>query len=239
MLKKRNWGFTMVTIITGFMLAVQFQLVQEPEERDTRDLWELKAALTNEQKLHAQLEKDLTKSEEQLAIYESELQGSKEQALKQTLDELKEEAGLTEVSGPGVILTIEPLADELTVGRVPSQISADMLQRLLNELNMFDAEQISINNQRVVNSTVIREINGVTKVDGVSLDAFPIEIKIIVTNAEKMRDRLKASQSMEEFFLEDLSLSISDTLSTVTIPAYRNQISVEYMQTVIQGKGGE
>ena len=75
--------------------------------------------------------------------------------------------------------------------------------------------------------------------DGVSLDAFPIEIKIIVTNAEKMRDRLKASQSMEEFFLEDLSLSISDTLSTVTIPAYRNQISVEYMQTVIQGKGGE
>ena len=239
MRKNKKIGFLIVSVIIGFMLAVQLRLVKEPEVRDTRDTWELKVDLSNEQKLQVQLMKEITSLEQQLARYESELQGSKEQALLHTLEALKEEAGLTEVTGQGILLTIVPLASGMIEREGVQQISPELLKRLINELNMFDAEQIAINDQRVINSTVVREINGITKVDGVSLNTFPIEIKVIAPDAEKIRDRLKVSQSMEEFFIEDLSLEISNTMPSITIPPYRNDIMVTYMHSVIQGKGGE
>lgn len=239
MRKNKKIGFLIVSVIIGFMLAVQLRLVKEPEVRDTRDTWELKVDLSNEQKLQVQLMKEITSLEQQLARYESELQGSKEQALLHTLEALKEEAGLTEVTGQGILLTIVPLASGMIEREGVQQISPELLKRLINELNMFDAEQIAINDQRVINSTVVREINGITKIDGVSLNTFPIEIKVIAPDAEKIRDRLKVSQSMEEFFIENLSLEISNTMPSITIPPYRNDITVTYMHSVIQGKGGE
>jgi len=239
MRKNKKIGFLIVSVIIGFMLAVQLRLVKEPEVRDTRDTWELKVDLSNEQKLQVQLMKEITSLEQQLGRYESELQGSKEQALLHTLEALKEEAGLTEVTGQGILLTIVPLASGMIEREGVQQISPELLKRLINELNMFDAEQIAINDQRVINSTVVREINGITKVDGVSLNTFPIEIKVIAPDAEKIRDRLKVSQSMEEFFIEDLSLEISNTMPSITIPPYRNDIMVTYMHSVIQGKGEE
>ncbi len=238
MQSNKKIGFFLVSITIGFMLAVQLQLVKEPENRDTRDTWELKTDLLTEQKLQAQLTKEITTLEQQLARYQSELQGGKEQALIHTLDELKKEAGLTEVTGQGIVLTIQPLPSEMMEPEGIQQISPELLKRLINELNMFDAEQISINEQRIINSTVIREINGTTKIDGVSLNVFPIEVKVIATDAEKMRDRLKVSQSVEEFFIENLSLEISNIKPSVTIPPYKNEISVQNMDPVTPEKGG-
>ena len=43
MKRNRNIGFLAVSAALGFMLAVQYKTVAEPEQRDTRDIWELKA----------------------------------------------------------------------------------------------------------------------------------------------------------------------------------------------------
>ncbi len=83
------------------------------------------------------------------------------------------------------MLYIEQMYDESYVGPVSDTISADLLRRLINELNMYGAEHISIADQRLVNTTVIRDINGVTKVDSYPLRSFPIEIKVITPDAEK------------------------------------------------------
>lgn len=221
------------------MLAVQFRAVKEPTVRDTRDTWELKADLLKQQQQQEQLLKEINTLEGQLSRYQTERASSKERALKDTLEELKEEAGLTEVTGAGLELTISALPEELVMDLGVQQISPDMLKRLINELNRYDAEQISVNEERVVNTTVIREINGITKIDGVSLNFFPIQIKVIAADPEKLRDRLKVSQVNEEFFMESLFLSISEPESSITIPAYRNAIQVNNMQPVTQGKGGE
>lgn len=232
-------GFMLVSIIIGFMLAVQFKNVREPEIRDTRDTWQLKSDLLYEQKLQAKLMKDITKLEQQLSRYETERQTSKEQVLKETLEELKKEAGLSEIKGPGVILTIEPIAEGLLINGDNDQITPELLKRLLNEVNMYDAKHISVNGLRIINTTVIRDINGTTKLDGVSINTFPIKINIIAEDAEKLRDRLKVSQSIEEFFIENLSLEISQPLPNITVPAYQNELRIQYMEPVIQGKGGE
>lgn len=229
---KNGIGFILVSTIIGFMLAVQFKSIQEPERRDTRDTWQLKSDLLYEQKRQAQLTKDITELETQLASYETELKTSKEQALMDVVDGLKKEVGIADVTGPGVIITINALTDETLLLQGAKRISPDLLRRLINELNKYDAEHISVDGQRVVNNTVIRDINGITKIDGYALNTFPIEIKVIAADAEILRDRLKVAQTIEEFFIENLTLTISQPLTSVTVPAYRNKIHVQNMEPV-------
>lgn len=228
-----------MSVIIGFMLAIQFQAVQEPEVRDTRDMWELKADLLAEQKHQKELLEEINTLEGQLARYQTERSSSKERALKDTLLELKEEAGLTDVDGKGLILTINPLPDDLMLNQSVEQISPELLKRFINELNKYDAEEISVNKERIINTTVIRDVNGITKMDGVVINTFPIEIKVIAADTDKLRDRLKASQVLEELFMENLFLDISEPDSSITIPAYRNAIKVDHMSPVMKGKEGD
>src|SRR5690606_9761355 len=131
--------------------------------------------------------------EEKIAQYETELNQGKEAILRNTLEELRVEAGLTEVKGYGIILRIEPVIEDLLIGNTVSNVSPDLLKRLVNELNMYEALHISIDNQRVINTTVIRDINGETKIDGHSINKLPFEIKVIAENshsAEKLYNRM-------------------------------------------------
>ncbi len=41
---------TIVSFIVGIMIAVQYNTVKEPSERDTRDTWELRQELSEEKK---------------------------------------------------------------------------------------------------------------------------------------------------------------------------------------------
>ncbi|NNU95194.1 MULTISPECIES: DUF881 domain-containing protein [Anoxybacillus] len=218
------------------MLAVQFQTSQEPDVRDTRDIWEIRRDLQKEQELHKQLLNEIRKYEETLEKYEQQRSENKGAILRQTVEELKKEAGLTEVVGEGVVLYIEQMYDESYVGPVSDTISADLLRRLINELNMYGAEHISIADQRLVNTTVIRDINGVTKVDSYPLRSFPIEIKVITPDAEKMYNRLKASTIADDFALENLLLTVSEPQQRVVISPYDGAVRVKQMEAVEEAR---
>lgn len=237
MTRKTTWHFTFVSLIIGFMLAVQFQTSHGPTVRDTRDIWEIRQELKKEQELHEQLLTEIRKYEETLEKYEQQREESKGAILRQTVEELKKEAGLTEVVGEGVVLYVEQMYDESYVGPVTDTVSADLLRRLINELNMYGAEHISIADQRIVNTTVIRDINGVTKVDAHPLRFFPIEVKVIAADAEKLYNRLKASTIADDFALENLQLTISEPQQRVVIPPYDGTVRVKQMEAVEDDRG--
>lgn len=111
-----------------------------------------------------------------------------------------------------------------------------MLKRLLNELNSYGAESISIDGRRVVNTTVIRDINGKTKIDGYSLHSFPLEIKVIGEDAEKLFSRLNGSTVMDTFAVDNLRLSISEPKGNMTIPPYDDVIRVQNMKPFEKGE---
>ncbi|RLQ95827.1 DUF881 domain-containing protein [Falsibacillus albus] len=235
MAKRVKVSFTLITIIIGFMLAIQFQTVKKPVVRDTRDIWELREALLKEKKLQSNLINEIRSNEEKLDKYEANKKVSKEEALRETLDELKKEAGLTDISGPGIVLTIEPVYEDGLLGKNLKSVSPDLLKRMVNELNMYDAKYISIDNQRVVNNTVIRDINGETKVNGHTVGKVPIEVKIITDDwetAQKLYNRMQVSQSADEFFLDDLRINISKPSKKVKIPGYQDTIRIRYMEPV-------
>ncbi|TDL72626.1 DUF881 domain-containing protein [Rhodococcus qingshengii] len=239
---QNNISFIAISTVIGFMIAIQFQTVKEPVERDTRDLWQLREALLQEKELQSELVSEIRSNEEKLLAYESKQKQSKEQALIDTIKELKNEAGLTEVQVPGLTLKIQPILEEIQLGTpVSKDVSPELLKRLLNELNMYDAKYVSVDGQRIINTTVIRDINNETKIDGHAISSLPIEVKVGVDNieiAEKLYNRIKASKATEEFFTENLKLVISEPTHEVTIPAYDNPIRIRFLESLKANEGG-
>ena len=233
---------TAITLIAGFMIAVQYRTIKEPVVRDTRDTWELREDLIHEKKLELQIIDEIRSINAKVEGYENETSQSKEEVLKETLEELKEEAGLTEVTGNGIIIKIEPVSTEVLLGEKPGVVTAELLQRLVNELNLYGAEEIAINDNRYVNTSVIREINNELKMDGNPLNQLPIKIKVIAkdtSTAEKLFNYVKVSKSADEFFLSNLLLNVEQPKEPISIPAYSNPINIHYMEQVNTNKGGD
>lgn len=222
------------------MLAIQFQAVKQPEIRDTRDTWQLREDLQKEMELQSKLIKEIRSNEEKIANYETERRHSQEQALLKTLEELKEEAGLTEITGPGLVITLDRFQNEPLFEKFSPFLSPDTIRRLINELNMYGAEHISIAGQRIINTTVIREIAGETKINGRTIRGFPIEILVITEDmkkAESMFNRLMVSRIKDDFFIDNLSMSISQPKGEMTIPPYDGEIRVQNVQLMPVDKG--
>ncbi|MFY4773781.1 DUF881 domain-containing protein [Metabacillus sp. RGM 3146] len=235
---RKNLGFIILSAVFGFMLAIQFQSIKEPVERDTRDMWQLRDDLKKEQETQSNLLTEIRKYDQILETYKTQQNKNPETALERTLGDLKKEAGQTDVKGEGITITIDTLFKDELPGQEIKPISPELLRRLINELNSYDADYISVAGRRVVNTTVIRDINGITKMDGYSLREYPIEIKVISKNAAKLHNRMKASSTDENFAIDNLSLKISDTQKNITIPAYDEEIRTNYLHPLNMDKGG-
>ena len=231
-----------ITLIIGFMIAVQFQTMKEPADRDTRDVWELREDLLREKELELQLLSEIRSNNSKVDDYESETASSKEKVLQETLAELKEETGLTEQFGEGLELSIEPVNENILLDEQPGIVTSDLLQRLINELNMYGADEISINGNRYVNNTVIREVNNVLKINGVPINQLPLEIIVLAkdkNSAEKLYNYMKVSKSADEFFLSNLQLIVHEPKDKVRIPPYQDSIKVHYLESVKTEEGGD
>ena len=234
MRKKTIITFTVITILIGFMLAIRYNSVNESKPRDTRDLWDLREDYMEAKEMETKLLQEIRKSDEKIAKYKEEMLNSPEKALLETLNELKKEAGLKEMKGPGITLTLYQDNSLILPGQMESYLSPEVLRKLLNELNMYGAKEISIAGQRVVNATVIREIQGVTKIDGFPLRVFPIEIKVIagtMEEAKKLYNRMQVSSITDSFIIDNIGVSISEPMEEIVIPPYLNTFKAEIMKT--------
>nr|WP_272495686.1 DUF881 domain-containing protein [Bacillus pinisoli] len=221
------------------MLAIQFQTTNEPVVRDTRDAWELREAINQELEVQSKLIQEIRKYEEAIEKYESEIEQSKELALKNTLQVLKEEAGLTDISGQGLLITIENMFDEPIIGQSQPQVSAELLRRLINELNINGAEEIAIAEQRYLNTSPIRDVNGYTTINNFRLSRVPIEVKVLSSDPQRLYNRMLASESIQfEFEIEGLTLNISSPVNHITIPAYDQPIRLKHTEPVTKEKEG-
>lgn len=233
-------SFFFVTILIGFMLAVQYESTRENEAVDTKDMWELRERYIEAKDYEAKLLQEIRTIEEKIAKYETEREHSKGNILRETLVELQAEAGLTEVEGPGIIITIQPQYTFFSDGQTTGYISPDLLRKLINELNMYGASAISIADQRIIHTTSIRDIQGETKIDGFPLRTFPLEIKVIAQDrktANKLYNGMQISTIPDDFFIDNLSVSISEVKEGITVSAYNHSIKTGVMETVKEEGG--
>lgn len=117
MKKKVISRFTMILFVIGLMTAIQFNTINEPNSRDTRDVWEIRQELSREKQLHSELLSEIGTLDDTLAKYQEASNDSPEQALKETVEVLRKEAGLTQITGPGLQVHIEPSQEAIITGQ--------------------------------------------------------------------------------------------------------------------------
>ncbi|WP_261179297.1 DUF881 domain-containing protein [Anaerobacillus sp. CMMVII] len=145
------------------------------------------------------------------------------------LNGLKERAGLTPVSGEGIIIEIKPMYTDF--GYVPQQVPPHLLRILINELNIYNAKEIAIGNQRFISTSAIRDVNGVTHVNARRIPNLPLKVKVLANDAEKLHHEMIVSQSVEYFAIENLSLT-STPINFTTVPGYDQSFRIRYLQPV-------
>ncbi|RNF40675.1 DUF881 domain-containing protein [Planococcus salinus] len=233
MQKKVFSRFTIILFIIGLMTAIQYNTVNEPNSRDTRDVWEIRQELSREKQLHSELLSEIGVLDETLLKYEAASVDSPEQVLQSTVKELKEQAGLTQISGPGIEVQIAPSLEAVAVGQNIEEIPPNLLIRFVNEVNRFKGLSLSIAGNRIVNTTAIRDINGETTVNTEPVGRPPFSIKIIagtLEEIERVYNFLLASPLLDDFYVENLSVKVTEPERDLEVEAYEEQLNFEYLE---------
>lgn len=230
--------FTIILFIVGWMIAIQYNSVKQPDNRETRDIWTIRQQLSQERELHSDLLSRIREQDQAILRYQNARNESPAIALNETISNLKSEIGLTQLTGPGMEINIEPSLEAEVLGEIITPISPDLLTQLVNEINRFSGNQVEIDGKRVIYSSAIREINGVTTVNTLPINTPPFTIKVVtksVDDAEKLYNYLLSSLLADDFFLENLLLTIQEPKRKITINAYEQSIKNHYLN---DRKGG-
>lgn len=213
-------NITIISFIIGFMLAVQYNTVQNPTERYTSDIWEIRQELSAEKSRHSELLSQISSVSTTVDKYEDAGFNNPELLLQQTVDQLKRQAGILPISGPGITMTIGPATELLQFGYEINPISPELLIRLINDLYRYNAEMVEIDGKRLTYNTAIRDINGKTTINSEAIDKTDIEINVItqtLDQAEKLKNHLLASTFPDEFYIDNLLLTVQDAKQNIRI----------------------
>ena len=232
-MKKKYVNLTIVSFIIGFMLFVQYNTIQNPTERDTKDIWEIRNELSEEQKRHSSLLNSINDMNQKIKQYEEGSDQDPEQILQETILELQEQSGNQPVKGPGFSIIVKPSFEIIQYGYEVEAIPPMLLTRLINELNRNGAKQIEVGSERLTFWTAIRDINGNTTVNGRNLSKSNTKIKVIADNyeqAQKLYNYIFASSLMDEFFIDNLVLEVTEVDTDLTIASTAQLIERTYLK---------
>ncbi|MDO4288890.1 MAG: DUF881 domain-containing protein [Eubacterium sp.] len=178
--RKGSLAIALICIFVGVLIILQMKTVDQiggsvDSERAGDLAAELKVLEDKNQELTDQL-KDL---QEQLAVYETSTVGSDEaiQKKKEALEKEKILAGVVDTVGEGLVITIDSEISQSSDAALYSK-SSDLLLALVNELNAAGAEAIAINDERIINTSEIRQAGSYININR-NKYAAPFEVKVI------------------------------------------------------------
>lgn len=221
------------------MAAVQYNTIKNPEERDTRDIWAIRHELAAEKKLHSKLLSEIRELDKTIHTYESSKDENAGKALLETVDKLYETAGMTDMKGPGLVIDVQPSAESIAYGIPITGISPELLARFVNELNRFKGHTLEIDGKRFTTLSSIRDINGITTVNGVNVSPPPFNIKIITqtfADSEKLYNTIQASEIIDDFYLDNFSLEIGNPERNVEIRGWKERFTNLYLKELPKGE---
>ncbi|HYE82683.1 MAG TPA: DUF881 domain-containing protein [Clostridia bacterium] len=233
---KIQFAIALVCIVLGLMVSIQFRTVKQGvgpvSEYRAR---ELAAQLKNSREENAKLQNVKKEYESKIKEFEDAAsQGSvSAKILKQELDQARILAGIEDVEGPGITVLVDDLKFSEKVNY--PLISYSMLLELLNELNAAGAEAVSINEQRIISTSEIRQVGGIhININTVSY-APPFVFKAI-GDPKTLEAALRLREGIVERF-ESTGIAVTITQEQlVKIPKYNGVIERKYAKTIKEGE---
>lgn len=229
--KGPKWALGFVMLILGLLLTTQFRIQKQVMPSDPSRLRtdELVAALTDKE---GQLQA-ANKEREQLRAEVEQLRASLSAAApppKEDTTTLEMMAGTSEVTGPGVIVTLTETPEAVSA---KNKVADEDLWRVTNELFTAGAEAIAINGVRVTSVSGIRGVGNRILVNQTMI-ASPMELHAI-GDPTVLEQALKLRGGVIEYlgrFGIRLTVAKSDSLKVPalrTLPTFRYAKPVESM----------
>ena len=174
-----------------------------------------------------EIDKELQQQIEKATENNSELEEAKNQ-----INEGNIIIGLTEVTGPGVVINVaDSDIDPNTVIDSSKLLVHDSdILKIVNELKNAGAEAISVNGQRVILTTSIICGGNIINVNGEKIGS-PFEIKAI-GSPEALANLSRTGGWLS--ILRDRGIKVSDLKKTnnITIPKYSGVLNFKYLSSV-------
>ena len=176
-------AITIVCIVLAMAITVQVRTMKKEESAVSINLAnsELKDNLLKWKEKSERAEEELQRSTTELEKIrnDSTLGNNSSEEKQEELKKYNMLLGLTDVNGPGITLTVSDSSSETSSLDLNTLIVHDGdLRRLVNELANAGAEAISINNERIVNTTYITCAGNVIQINGNKVSS-PFVIKAI------------------------------------------------------------
>ncbi|MDW7669813.1 MAG: DUF881 domain-containing protein [Bacillota bacterium] len=175
---------TTISIILGLIFALQYQVVKSEsgEIITTKKASELAYELRQVENERENLLLELEEIENELKQYEesASMENDYIKNLNDELNKYKLMAGIIDVEGEGIVLTIDNPSAEAQFNDYTNNIiyNYEYLLLIVSNLNAAGAEAISINGQRYTNYTEIVPVGSHLNINGVSF-VPPFEIRAI------------------------------------------------------------
>jgi len=218
--------------LLAFLLTVDLRTQDTASKINATRRSELAAIVAERQKTTAALESRLSQLRAQLAAIAASAGGAQLQKLQAAMASIGIASGTTPLSGPGLIVRLSdaPSSDQST-NQSDSRIQDIDLQDVVNALWDAGAEAISINGQRLVGTSAIRNAGNAVLVNFHVLTS-PYEVDAI-GSATSMQSSFLASDIARNFKTWEqvygLGFSVEQP-STIQVPAYTGSVRFRYAQ---------
>lgn len=230
-LRAAQLGLAFVSLVLGLALALQFRNVQRlggiVSLQRTEDLTRRVEQLQQE---NDGLRTQIRDHQRRITEFENAIQDEDEsiKLIHEQLERARTIAGLTDVEGPGVIVTID-VKHTLNWGAdaIVQDIHFNDLLKLVNELNAAGAEAISINDERIIATTEIRSAGNFIVINTNRYNT-PFEIKAI-GNPETLEASLKLLGGVTDELSAYLDIRIRRD-DIISIPKYSGPLDHRFAQ---------
>lgn len=214
-----------VSLIIGVLVTFQFRANNQALGLAYGQGQQLTLEFNDLTKQNASLESDAADLEKKIKLAQAGRAGAVE-AAESELAKTNLEAGFTNVTGPGVRITLSDISAQTANGTSIYIIRDTDLLTLINELNAAGAEAISINGERIISTSEVRLAGS-----NIDVNLTPITGPYVVTAIGDPNQLITGLQLPGGIlaFLQDLGISVSlEKEASVILPGYKGQPDVSY-----------
>lgn len=212
-----------VSALLGMMLSLQYRSAQEAQNQFAgMRMADIYRQLVQAEYENQELQRQITDLKE----------GGYEKNVKEELDNLRYQAGLSAVEGPGIVVTLNDSKQKTKLGDNQNLyvVHDEDLLRVINELRAARAEAIAINDQRLISRSEIRCVGPTVTVNG-KMFGPPFVISAIGDPqllASALQLRGGVADTLRYWGIE---LNI-EHVNNVRLPAYSGLVTTDFAKPV-------
>lgn len=228
-------SITVACFLLAMIIFMQFKIVYQTEQTELNSMREtdLRVELSNWKNKYDETKKKYDETVKTLELYKQDnaTEGKTKENLEEELQNLELALGKTDVRGEGIVINLrEKTKDELSEEEEVISIKAEDLYRIVNYLKDAGAEAISINGERVVNTTDIVDIGEkLIKINSKYLRDNSYVIKAIGNSSHLESSIFGKGGYAEQLMTTGIKASI-EKQNKMEISKYDGNFEIKYME---------